>query len=90
MKFIDLCKKKNEDRLWMDEIAAMQALPHPDLSYFRTSGIVLAGEDNIASDSSASRGSSDTNAGMFVISEQMFNCYELGYLLNSFSKIFYC
>ncbi|KAL8166191.1 hypothetical protein V2J09_007690 [Rumex salicifolius] len=64
MNFIDLCKKKNEDRLWMDEIAAMQALPHPDLSYLGSSGIVLAGEDNIqgASDSSVSHGSSDINA----------------------------
>lgn len=41
-----LCKEKNEDRLWMDEIAAMQALSRPDLPYLATSGIVLAGEEN--------------------------------------------
>ncbi|PPD82283.1 hypothetical protein GOBAR_DD20787 [Gossypium barbadense] len=33
-------------RLWMAEVAAMQACPRPDLSYLGTSGIVLAGEEN--------------------------------------------
>ncbi|GLT69370.1 hypothetical protein SLA2020_415270 [Shorea laevis] len=46
INFIELCKKKNEDRLWMDEIAAMQANARPDLPYLATSGIILAGEDN--------------------------------------------
>uniref|UniRef100_F6H270 COP1-interacting protein 7 n=1 Tax=Vitis vinifera TaxID=29760 RepID=F6H270_VITVI len=46
INFIELCKKKNEDRLWMDELAAMQACSRSELSYLGTSGIILAGEDN--------------------------------------------
>ncbi|KAH7512514.1 hypothetical protein FEM48_Zijuj12G0098700 [Ziziphus jujuba var. spinosa] len=46
INFVELCKQKNEDRLWMDEIAAMQTLPQPELPYIGTSGIILAGEDN--------------------------------------------
>ncbi|WCJ32153.1 COP1-interacting protein 7 [Euphorbia peplus] len=43
--FMELCKKKNQDRLWMDEIAAMQA-SRLELPYLGTSGVVLAGEEN--------------------------------------------
>ena len=43
---MDLCKRKNEDRLWMAELAAMQARARPDLSYLGTSEIILAGEEN--------------------------------------------
>ncbi|MBA0573936.1 hypothetical protein Golob_001183, partial [Gossypium lobatum] len=43
---MELCKRKNEDRLWMAEVATMQACPRPDLSYLRTSGTILAGEEN--------------------------------------------
>ncbi|KAK3424295.1 hypothetical protein EUGRSUZ_F01094 [Eucalyptus grandis] len=46
INFMNLCKEKNEDRLWMDEIAAMQALSRPDLPYIATSGIILANEEN--------------------------------------------
>lgn len=46
INFINLYKQKNEDRLWMEEIAAMQACTHPELPYLGTSGIILAGEDN--------------------------------------------
>lgn len=46
INFINLYKQKNEDRLWMEEIAAMQALSQPQLPYLATSGIILAGEDN--------------------------------------------
>ncbi|KAM1808088.1 hypothetical protein ACFX11_031016 [Malus domestica] len=46
INFINLYKQKNEDRLWMEEIAAMQALSQPQLPYLGTSGIILAGEDN--------------------------------------------
>ena len=45
INFINLCKKKNEDRLWVDEIAAMQACSQQELPYLGTSGIILAGED---------------------------------------------
>ncbi|KAM7250280.1 hypothetical protein ACFE04_022163 [Oxalis oulophora] len=60
VNFIELCKKKNEDRRWIDEIAAMQAFPRPELPFLGTSGIVLAGEENGLTDSSPSQGSSDT------------------------------
>ncbi|PRQ31362.1 hypothetical protein RchiOBHm_Chr5g0034651 [Rosa chinensis] len=46
INFINLYKQKNEDRFWMEEIAAMQALSQPQLPYLATSGIILAGEDN--------------------------------------------
>ncbi|XP_050371611.1 COP1-interacting protein 7 [Argentina anserina] len=46
INFINLYKQKNEDRFWMEEISAMQALSHPQLPYLATSGIFLAGEDN--------------------------------------------
>ncbi|KAF8014878.1 hypothetical protein BT93_H0618 [Corymbia citriodora subsp. variegata] len=46
INFMNLCKEKNEDRLWMDEIAAMQALSRPDLPYLATSEIIHASEEN--------------------------------------------
>lgn len=77
---MELCKKKNQDRLWMDEIAAMQA-SQLELPYLGTSGIVLSGEETYpgqigglsggkqnssmdASDSTTSPGSLDQNPGM--------------------------
>ena len=45
INFIELCKQKNDDRLWMDELAAMQACPQPVMPYLENSGIILAGED---------------------------------------------
>ncbi|KAG6591978.1 COP1-interacting protein 7, partial [Cucurbita argyrosperma subsp. sororia] len=69
INFMDLCKQKNEDKHWIDEIAAMQAFSQPAFPYSETSGIVLAGEDNETnvnaqaprSDSTASQGSLDNN-----------------------------
>ncbi|TKY49071.1 dentin sialophosphoprotein [Spatholobus suberectus] len=49
INFLDLCKQKNEDKLWIDEIAAMQASAQPELPYLRTTGIILAGEDDTSS-----------------------------------------
>lgn len=47
VNFVDLCKRKNEDRMWVDQITAMQAFPRPELSSFMgDSGIILAGEEN--------------------------------------------
>ncbi|PSS16202.1 Dentin sialoprotein [Actinidia chinensis var. chinensis] len=46
VNFVELCKKKNNDRLWMDELAAMQALSHTEFPYSGNSGIILAGEEN--------------------------------------------
>ncbi|CAA2973768.1 Hypothetical predicted protein [Olea europaea subsp. europaea] len=66
-----LWNKKNDDRLWMAEVAAMQACSHSEFPFLGTSGIVLAGEDNdlnhnglmkaSASESTTSHGSLDTN-----------------------------
>ncbi|KAK6934292.1 hypothetical protein RJ641_034447 [Dillenia turbinata] len=44
LNFLELCKKKHEDGIWMDELAAMQA-SQAELSYLGTSGIVLASEN---------------------------------------------
>lgn len=73
---MELCNKKNDDKIWMDEVAAMQA------SYFRTSGIILAGENNdpcqtgpaksSASDSITRPGSLDTSEGIFHFSCKLF------------------
>ncbi|KAJ1402727.1 hypothetical protein SESBI_27820 [Sesbania bispinosa] len=49
INFLELCKQKNEDKLWIDEIAAMQVSSQPELPYLRTSGIILAGEDDPSS-----------------------------------------
>ncbi|KAL2247537.1 UNVERIFIED_CONTAM: COP1-interacting protein 7, partial [Sesamum indicum] len=66
--FMELCKQKNNDKIWMDEVAAMQA------SYLGTSGITFAGESQDLSqtglaksatpDSIARHGSLDINEGM--------------------------
>ncbi|KAL8046527.1 hypothetical protein ABFX02_08G183200 [Erythranthe guttata] len=37
INFMELCKKKNDDKIWMDEVAVMQA------SYMETSGLIVAG-----------------------------------------------
>lgn len=65
---MELCKKKNDDKIWMDEVAAMQA------SYMGTSGIIFAGENNdvyqtgpaksSAFDSIVRHGSLDTSEGI--------------------------
>ena len=74
---MELCNKKSDDRIWMDEVAAMQAFS-PEFSYLGTSGIIIAGEGNDgalssrqpngqvdapASDSTTSPGSLETNPG---------------------------
>ncbi|XP_070037580.1 COP1-interacting protein 7 isoform X2 [Nicotiana tomentosiformis] len=43
IKFMELCNKKRDDGIWMDEVAALQAYS-PELSYFGRSGIMLAAE----------------------------------------------
>ncbi|KAL0406827.1 UNVERIFIED_CONTAM: COP1-interacting protein 7 [Sesamum latifolium] len=67
INFMELCKQKNNDKIWMDEVAAMQA------SYLGTSGIMFAGESNDLSqtglaksstpDSITRHGSLDINEG---------------------------
>ena len=44
--FRELRKKKHGDGLWMEELAAMEACPPPELSFLGTSGIVLANENS--------------------------------------------
>lgn len=82
LNFVELCEKTNQDRLWMDEIAAVQA-SRMELPYIRTSGIVLASEESYLSQfsglsggkqngsidvsvSDSSLGSLDVNQGMVV------------------------
>ncbi|KAK6132715.1 hypothetical protein DH2020_033520 [Rehmannia glutinosa] len=67
INFMELCNKKNDDKIWMDEVAAMQA------SYLGASGIILAGENyglsqtglpkSSTSDSITRHGSMDTSEG---------------------------
>ncbi|CAL1352829.1 unnamed protein product [Linum trigynum] len=45
INFMELCKKKNQDRFWMDEVVAMQAA-QLELPSLRSSGIILAGEES--------------------------------------------
>lgn len=49
INFVELCKKKNDDGVWMDELAAMQACHPSEFSYMGTSGIILASENNDSS-----------------------------------------
>ncbi|KAG6641169.1 hypothetical protein CIPAW_09G054400 [Carya illinoinensis] len=44
INFKDLCKKKDADGLWMEELTAMQACSPSELSYVEASGIVLKNE----------------------------------------------
>ncbi|MFS8027964.1 hypothetical protein Hanom_Chr16g01504921 [Helianthus anomalus] len=46
IEFRDLCKKKHNDGLWMDELAAIAAYPPSELAYTGTSGILIATESN--------------------------------------------
>ncbi|OIT00444.1 PREDICTED: uncharacterized protein LOC109228956 [Nicotiana attenuata] len=44
IKFMELCNKKRDDGIWMDEVAALQAYSPSEFSYFGRSGIMLAAE----------------------------------------------
>ncbi|KAI3680656.1 hypothetical protein L6452_35429 [Arctium lappa] len=46
IEFKDLCKKKHNDGLWMNELAAMAAFPPSELAYTGTSGLLLTTESN--------------------------------------------
>nr|XP_043619197.1 COP1-interacting protein 7 isoform X2 [Erigeron canadensis] len=46
IEFKDLCKKKHNDGLWMDELAAMAAYPPSELAYSGTGGLLIATESN--------------------------------------------
>ncbi|KAK9152659.1 hypothetical protein Sjap_000139 [Stephania japonica] len=77
INFKELCQKKHNDGLWMDELAAMEACQQQELPYFGTSGIILTSENNTSkvqlelngsldasiSESSTSHTSSDVNQG---------------------------
>lgn len=41
---MELCNKKRDDGIWMDEVAALQAYSPSEFSYFGRSGITLAAE----------------------------------------------
>ncbi|CAN4102869.1 unnamed protein product [Withania somnifera] len=67
IKFMELCNKKRDDGIWMDEVAALQAYS-PEFSYFGRSGITLAAEHSDVTqdirrqnDDTTSHGSLDTN-----------------------------
>ncbi|MCL7049074.1 hypothetical protein MKW94_027794 [Papaver nudicaule] len=59
--FIELCDKKNNDRVWMDELAAVQAFTQPELPYLATSGIILAGDGGLSNGQVDSNGSVDAS-----------------------------
>ncbi|XP_043688435.1 COP1-interacting protein 7 [Telopea speciosissima] len=46
LNFKDLCNKKHDDGLWMDELAAVGACTQPELPYLGTSGIILTSENS--------------------------------------------
>ncbi|XP_021295055.1 uncharacterized protein LOC110424725 [Herrania umbratica] len=51
INFKELCKKKHADRLWMEELAAVEACSPSELPLLGTSGIVLANGISIPSPS---------------------------------------
>ncbi|KAL3639869.1 COP1-interacting protein 7 [Castilleja foliolosa] len=59
VNFMELCNKKNDDKIWMDEVAAMKA------SYLGASGNVILSAENIVpiSGSISRHGSMDTSEG---------------------------
>lgn len=57
IKFMELCNKKRDDGIWMDEVAALQAYSPSEFSYVGRSGITLAAEQT---DDTLSHGSLDT------------------------------
>ncbi|XP_015574626.1 COP1-interacting protein 7 isoform X2 [Ricinus communis] len=61
--FKELCKKKQGDGLWMEELAAMEACPPSELSFLGTSGIVLNNDGDLVSNGTldASRSDSTTS-----------------------------
>ncbi|KAF3675523.1 hypothetical protein T459_20658 [Capsicum annuum] len=68
IKFMELCNRKRDDGLWMDEVAALQAYSPSEFSYFGRSGITLAAEHSDVTqdirrqnDDTTSHGSLDTN-----------------------------
>lgn len=73
IKFMELCNKKRDDGIWMDEVAALQAYSPSEFSYFGRSGITLAAEHSDVTqdimmnsikkqnDDTTSHGSLDTN-----------------------------
>ncbi|KAK8692644.1 hypothetical protein V6N13_076100 [Hibiscus sabdariffa] len=67
INFKELCKKKHADRLWMEELAAVEACSPSELSLLGTSGIVLANGISISNDHTSNESSgaskSDTSAG---------------------------
>lgn len=72
---MELCKEKNEDRVWIDEIAAMEAYSRPDLPYLATSGIVLASDPHEHNRIDTSDGSLDaqgTSNDIYVFQFQQF------------------
>lgn len=59
---MELCNKKSNDGIWMDEVAAMQA-SHAELSFLGTSGILLGSDGNGGSPYSRQQnGQADTSA----------------------------
>lgn len=44
LEFKELCKKKEKDELWMDELAAMEAISRPAVAYSCTSAVSLPSE----------------------------------------------
>ncbi|KAF6163156.1 hypothetical protein GIB67_025020 [Kingdonia uniflora] len=51
INFKELCNQKHNDGLWMDELAAVEALPQLELPYLGSSGIVLTTENSTPSQS---------------------------------------
>ncbi|CAI9263618.1 unnamed protein product [Lactuca saligna] len=46
LNFMELCNTKSNDRVWMDEVAAIQAYSCSQSSYIETSGAILFPEEN--------------------------------------------
>lgn len=61
---MELCNKKRDDGIWMDEVAALQAYSPSEFSYVGRSGITLAAEQT---DDTLSHGSLDTTQGDILI-----------------------
>lgn len=46
VNFVDLCKRKNKENMWVDQITTMQEFPRSELSFMSDVGIILTGGEN--------------------------------------------
>lgn len=60
MEFKELCKKKEKDKLWMDELAAMEAISGPAVSHLYNMPVGHVAAFQVEPNSTLDEASADT------------------------------